>query len=200
MSKAHTNLSKSLTWLLRHGACAENVSMDTDGTVSISDILNHIQFAKFRWPDGRVGVTRDDIAVAVDTCPKRRMEFSACGQRIRATQGHSASLGLSEDAGLTPILDVADAPLAIHGTTKAAVPLIEACGGLKPMSRMHVHFASGLPGTDCVISGMRAASAVIFHLDVAAALTTGLKLFKSSNGVILCPSLVPLHLLRMEIR
>lgn len=198
MSKTHINLSKSLTWLLRHGARAENIPMGADGTVSISDIQNHIQFAKFSWPDGRIGVTHDDIQICVDTCPKRRLEFTPCGQRLRATQGHSATLGLAEGAGLTPITYAAEAPIAIHGTTKAAVPLIEASGGLKPMSRVHVHFACGLPGKDGVISGMRADSAVMYHLDVAAALNMGLKLFKSSNGVILCSDFIPLNLLRME--
>ena len=76
------------------------------------------------------------------------------------------------------------------------------------MARNHVHFAAGLPESDGVISGMRATSEVkrspfyppffailtphsceqvAIHLDVAAALRAGIRLYRSTNGVLLSP-------------
>jgi 2'-phosphotransferase len=67
---------------------------------------------------------------------------------IRANQGHSIRTIAATDL-LTRILpsDAAESipNIAVHGTTHSAWPLIVASGGLKPMGRNHVHFASGLP-------------------------------------------------------
>lgn len=64
---------------------------------------------------------------------------------IRATQGHS--IAIASENLLTPILaSDADCPgQVVHGTYEAAWKLILKTGGLKPMSRRHVHFALGAP-------------------------------------------------------
>ena len=120
---------------------------------------------------------------------------------IRANQGHS--IKVEEDGLLDPItLESGDLPeTVVHGTTTRAWPLIVRSGGLKTMTRTHVHFASGLPegfkdlGDDTednkerhkepVISGMRNTSSVLIYLDIKKALTAGLKFWRSKNGVIL---------------
>jgi len=120
---------------------------------------------------------------------------------IRANQGHS--IKVAEDGLLVPItLESSDLPkTVVHGTTTRAWPLIVRSGGLKTMTRTHVHFASGLPegfkdlkdGTEDmrerhsepVISGMRNTSSVLIYLDIKKALTAGLKFWRSKNGVIL---------------
>lgn len=64
---------------------------------------------------------------------------------IRANQGHSMKV---EDKGLhTPITEASGnlPQLVVHGTQKQLWPKILASGGLKPMSRKHVHFATGVP-------------------------------------------------------
>lgn len=38
------NLSKRMSWLLRHGALEAGISMSQDGTVSVSDMLALKQF------------------------------------------------------------------------------------------------------------------------------------------------------------
>merc|ERR1712072_1615118 len=110
---------------------------------------------------------------------------------------------------------------AVHGSTHAAWPLIVSSGGLKPMTRNHVHFASGLPagfksvveendnvdgdGTAQqnaapVISGMRKSSTILIFLDLAKAMDTGMKFGISDNGVILsegnAEGLIPLELFK----
>jgi len=73
----------------------------------------------------------------------------------------------------------------VHGTYRAAWPAIEK-GGLSRMKRRHVHFATAVDPSR-VISGMRATADVLVYLDAPRALTAGLQLFRSENGVILSP-------------
>jgi 2'-phosphotransferase len=119
---------------------------------------------------------------------------------IRANQGHSIKV---EDEGLLePITLESELPTTVvHGTTHRAWPLILSTGGLKKMTRNHVHFAAGLPAgfksleetedaqvessKDPVISGMRNSSGILVFIDLKKALESGLKFGRSANGVIL---------------
>lgn len=112
---------------------------------------------------------------------------------IRANQGHS--LKIESENILTPITEENLPSTVVHGTTHAAWPLILATGGLKRMTRTHVHFASGLPAgfksedkdanAAPVISGMRNSSSVLVYVDIKKAMEAGIKFWKSENGVIL---------------
>lgn len=67
---------------------------------------------------------------------------------IRANQGHSIALAPEDIATmLTPItLEQGNLPaVVVHGTRHDAWAKILASGGLKPMGRMHIHFAAGVP-------------------------------------------------------
>ena len=121
---------------------------------------------------------------------------------IRANQGHSLAV---DNEGLLTSLSLEkreELPsVVVHGTNFVAWSAIVASGGLKPMGRNHVHFATGLPagfetGHDDgqglverseapVISGMRKSSTVLIYLDLFKALEDGLKFFVSENGVVL---------------
>lgn len=66
--------------------------------------------------------------------------------RIRASQGHS--LEIDSTSLLTPVnLTDEDFPSeVVHGTNAAAWKLILSTGGLRRMTRTHIHFAVDLPG------------------------------------------------------
>ena len=119
---------------------------------------------------------------------------------IRANQGHS--IKVDEDGLLESITIDSELPsTVVHGTTTKAWPLILSSGGLKKMTRNHVHFAPGLPAgfkslaeaaatgdevkKEPVISGMRNSSSVLIYIDIKAALEGGIKFWRSANGVIL---------------
>lgn len=138
-------------------------------------------------PEGEGGVTTTGQTPLASSDAKDYM--------IRANQGHSLKV---EAEGLLKPITSEDVPeTAVHGTTHAAWPLIETSGGLKPMGRNHVHFASGLPAgfksvvesnndvAAPVISGMRKSSTVLMFLDIAKAMEAGIKFWLSDNGVIL---------------
>ena len=118
---------------------------------------------------------------------------------IRANQGHSVVI--NSDGLLEPITEKNMPDKVVHGTTAKAWNLIMLTGGLKPMTRNHVHFASGLPSTfreigdekadlsskdeAPVISGMRNSSTILIYIDIQKAISSGLKFWLSQNGVIL---------------
>ena len=135
---------------------------------------------------------------------------------IRATQGHS--IKIIESTSLLQSLSLSDdlsAPLpdtVVHGTYHAAWPKILATGGLKCMSRTHIHFATGPPlsvilpdgpdgkvvipmnpkgsaGEAGVISGMRSDAQILIYIDLKRAMKAGCPFWRSENGVILSEGL-----------
>lgn len=178
-------LSRKLSNLLRHRAHANGLTdcLRTDGYVPLSRVL--------ALP-GFVGRTEEEIRSVVKTNDKQRFaileEDDTHTVFIRANQGHTIS-GINADELLTPILFPSpnDRLIAIHGTYHKAWPAILQSGGLSRMSRNHVHLAADLPGESGVISGMRASSELVVHVDVRAAVDAGINFYTSSNNVILTP-------------
>lgn len=138
---------------------------------------------------------------------------------IRATQGHSLKT-IAPSSYLVPIILSSSSPSStipstvVHGTFYAAWDSILRTGGLKPMSRLHVHFATGpslesvLPGdantnTDkaravlssdekAVISGMRSDAQLLIYINMRKALEMGIPFWMSENGVVLSEGTLPL--------
>ena len=214
-------VSKKLSWLLRHGAESEGLQLGEGGFINVQDVLNNrkLRSLKATFEEVRQIVRENDkqrfTMVPVETSAEEAEDAgdegvgvaNGTGQlevpsenpkdwKIRANQGHSLKV---ESEGLLKALDGESMPeTAVHGTTHGAWVQIVAAGGLKPMGRNHVHFASGLPtgfksvseqGEDQVaapvISGMRKSSTVLVFLDTRKAVEAGLKFWRSDNGVIL---------------
>ena len=53
------------------------------------------------------------------------------------------------------------------------------------MTRQHIHFASGLPDSDGVISGMRKSASIYIFIDAQKCAEDGMVFFQSDNGVLL---------------
>ena len=180
-SKRLVMLSKNLSRLLRHTAPEVGLTMDASGYVLLPDILMRKNFK---------GFSPNDVLQVVSTCKKQRFHIDDRGDAglfIRANQGHSIQGVINPDELLTPITNPADYPTVVHGTTLEALELIRQSGGLSRMGRNHIHFATGLPGADGVISGMRSSSQVVLHIDLAGAMADGIPFYISQNGVILTP-------------
>ena len=175
-----TTISKTLSYYLRHGANTKGVKIDPDGYVNLADLLTQKEF---------YGVTTADIRRVVANCAKQRFELEGC--KIRARQGHSITSVV--DAGLTPITmtDVSSNEFAIHGTYMEILHKIVASPGLSRMQRQHIHMTT----PDIVFttqnkkgqSGVRYDTDLFLWINMKKVLALGLLLYRSSNGVILCP-------------
>ncbi|KAH9498944.1 tRNA 2'-phosphotransferase 1 [Bulinus truncatus] len=169
-------ISKSLSYLLRHAADKKGFTLLPGGFLYVDDILNHQDFHS---------VTVNDIKHVVETNDKKRFtletELESGKLKIKANQGHSLKV---EDLDLKPITDASQYPVVVHGTYLRPYKQIEK-QGLKPMGRMHIHFAPGEPGSHGVISGMRNSCTVLIYLNLQKALEDGIEFHLSPNNVIL---------------
>ncbi|XP_040903546.1 tRNA 2'-phosphotransferase 1 [Toxotes jaculatrix] len=171
-------LSKSLSYALRHGAKQMGLHMGTDGFLFVEELLTHPQFRSYSLGDvERVVATNDKQRFKLRSHPENgRLQ-------IRANQGHSVQV---KDLELKPVLiDSPDCPAeAVHGSYLCKWSSIQQ-QGLSCMKRTHIHLASGLPGEDGVISGMRKDCDLAVFIDVHKALADGIEFFWSENGVLL---------------
>jgi len=166
--------SKTLTYLLRHGAEKEGLHMRPDGFVLVSEILN---LRKLK------GKTEQDVRKTVETDDKQRFAFSEEDGvlYIRANQGHSIEV---KDLALKRIESHTEIPKAVHGTYHKFWPSIQK-EGLKKMGRNHIHLSIGEYGSKEVISGMRSSAQILIYIDIEQAMKDGIEFFLSDNKVVL---------------
>ncbi|TIA71914.1 hypothetical protein E3P77_03400 [Wallemia ichthyophaga] len=166
--------SKTLSYILRHGAIKEGLEMRNDGFIRVDDLLSR---PKLR------GLDFELLQQLVLNNDKKRYQLvSESGVWfIRAVQGHSLDTTQLE---LSQILSTDEAPVVIHGTNDDAWSSIKV-SGLKTMGRQYIHLAAGMPKEAGVVSGMRNSSTVFIYVDVGKVLRDDIKLYKSLNGVIL---------------
>ncbi|KAM8847736.1 tRNA 2'-phosphotransferase 1 isoform 2-T2 [Synchiropus picturatus] len=176
----YVRLSKSLSYVLRHGANQMGLHLSTDGFLDVDDLLAHPQFHSY---------SLEDVQRVVDTNDKQRFKLRPHTQdgrlQIRANQGHTVQV---KDLELKPVqAGSPDCPAeAVHGSYMHHWTSIQQ-QGLSRMRRTHIHLAPGLPGEDGVISGMRRDCNLAVFIDVPKALNDGIEFFWSENQVLLTP-------------
>ena len=170
-------ISKTLSWILRHGLIKLKLDVDTAGFIKMDDLLKLSQAKDMSF---------DIIKKIVNENEKKRFELKEQNgiYMIRAVQGHSKKMENLIDVNV--LLKKINEPLAIcvHGTDKQSWKFIE-IEGLKVMNRMQIHFASKLHSDEKVISGMRRNCAVKIYINMKKAMTDGIVFYMSSNEVIL---------------
>jgi 2'-phosphotransferase len=180
--KEYVKISKSMTYILRHGIIDRSINIDKDGYVMMDDLMKQPEMKK---------VSIDDIKHVVKTSDKKRFSLKEIDDvfMIRANQGHSKEVGdmIDDETLLTKITE--PLPMCVHGTDHNAWKVISKTG-LSPMKRKHIHLASGLAHDASVVSGMRKNSKVVIHIDMKKAIDKGKTFYLSSNGVILTPDVL----------
>ncbi|EFY98705.1 RNA 2'-phosphotransferase domain protein [Metarhizium robertsii] len=180
-------LSKALSRLLRHQAENAGIKLDEEGFAPLD---------RLSWgPIKSLSPSLQEVKDVVETNAKKRFTLrpadplapeppSAAGYLIRANQGHS--LKVDEAALFEPILlGAADLPgKVVHGTYFAFWKAILESGGLKPMSRGHIHCSDRTP-EEGAVSGMRRDAELLVEIDIEASLKDGVTWWRSDNGVIL---------------
>lgn len=169
----HTEISKKLSWLLRHGAPSQGIAMDAAGWVDVGDVLRAL------------GLTREQLAAAVELNTKSRIDLR--GERVRASQGHSTE-------GMPVTLDALEAswerftgagPIW-HGTSIDALRGI-AREGIVPQARTHVHLTDALDSK----VGKRANVDLMIEISLPRLAALGIGVFQSQNGVVLTRRVPP---------
>jgi putative RNA 2'-phosphotransferase len=166
-------LSRRLSWLLRHGAGERGLAMDQAGWAEISHVLDAL------------GITREQLDLAVRHNDKRRLQVN--GDRIRACQGHSLEgMPVTREALEASWRTVQPTEPLWHGTEAGAVGSI-AADGILPNGRTHVHLA---PRPNSRV-GKRARVELLLMVDPACLAAEGLTVFEAPNGVLLVREVPP---------
>jgi 2'-phosphotransferase len=189
---SNKKISHALSWALRHQALNLGLTITPDGYVPVQEILESTH-PKLK------GTNLGAIQECVETSDKQRFKLEHRPRHIysggdetqekilciRANQGHSISI-IDPNLLLTKLSPEAlkAIPCIVHGTYAEPWKLISE-QGLKKMNRTHIHFASGLPAEDGVISGMRLSCTIYIFVYVEKCANDGVEFFLSDNGVIL---------------
>lgn len=174
MQSNSIQLSKFLSFVLRHKPDAIGLTLDPQGWTSIDELIARSDAAGTRF-------SREDLLHVVETSEKKRFSLSADGQRIRAAQGHSVAVEL----GLSP----REPPSVLyHGTATRFVGSILS-EGLKPQKRQQVHLSVDEATAHRV--GQRHGKPEILKVEAFRMHAKGFKFFLADNGVWLTDEVPP---------
>ncbi|KAG2736904.1 hypothetical protein G9P44_000994 [Scheffersomyces stipitis] len=170
-NKRDIQISKAMSYLLRHAAVKEKLAIDEDGYVQIADLLKHQRLKTFR-------TSTADLERVVQNDNKQR--YTIKDNAICANQGHSIKSVGSDNLELLTLETIPSE--VYHGTYRNKLGLIYSSGGLNRLRRNHIHMTSKAYS---VKSGIRYNANVLIYIDVAKCMEAGIKFYKSLNDVIL---------------
>lgn len=170
-------VSKFLSFVLRHSPEEIGIVLDAAGWVRIDDLL-----AKARKA-GR-GFDRAALEEVVATSDKKRFTISEDGRFIRAAQGHSVKVELGHMPKEPPAV-------LFHGTAAASLDSIFATG-LEPRGRQQVHLSMDIP-TALKVGG-RHGRPVVLTVAASDMWAAGQQFWQADNGVWLTDKVDPAFL------
>jgi putative RNA 2'-phosphotransferase len=166
MNKELTEISKFLSFVLRHNPRAIGITLDPEGWVLIDVLLQASAKAKH-------SITREQLEEVVATNDKKRFSISPDRRSIRANQGHSVEVDLK----LNP---VEPPELLYHGTVERFLDSIRQKGLIRG-ARQHVHLSADRETALRV--GQRRGRPVVLTVESLRMHRDGHPFFLSENGV-----------------
>ena len=121
-----TELSKEISYALRHAPWEYELEMDEEGWFLIEQLLDALH-RKNDWKS----ITQEDIQQMIDISEKKRHEIVE--SRIRAFYGHSIPMKIAKEEKVPP-------EILYHGTARRFLNSILE-NGLLPKGRQYVHLS-----------------------------------------------------------
>ncbi|MDR2677966.1 MAG: RNA 2'-phosphotransferase [Zoogloeaceae bacterium] len=178
MSKQYTEISKFLSFVLRHKPEAIGLTLDVEGWADV-DLL--IACAA----QSGQALTRPLLQKVVETSDKKRFTISGDGLRIRAAQGHSTqSVAIAHVEKKPP-------EFLYHGTATRFLASIRE-KGLLPGSRHYVHLSEDEQTATAV--GQRYGKPVVLKIKALLMSEQGYKFYQAENGVWLTGNVLAAYL------
>ena len=175
--KEAKQISKFLSYVLRHHPELIGITLNAQGWVGIEDLL--AAAAAHNRP-----ISTEQLQAVVANNDKKRFEIDVTGQMIRASQGHSVQV----DLGYTP----AEPPAVLyHGTAQKYVDSIRQQGIVKG-SRHHVHLSATQEVALQV--GQRHGKPEVLTVNCQAMQADGHTFYLSTNGVWLVNHVAPQYI------
>lgn len=172
---SNQEISKFLSFVLRHKTQEIQLNMDEQGWVLIQNLIDQAGRIK------KVELTYSQIQQVVANNDKQRFKLSEDGCYIRANQGHSIKVDLELTGKMPP-------DILYHGTAQRFLPAIQ-LQGLLPMSRQYVHLTSDQ--STALSAGRRYGQPVLLSINAKAMHADAIEFFQSENGVWLVKAVLP---------
>ncbi len=154
-------LSKLLSFMLRHQPETFGLKLDENGFVPLADVLTAVRRER-EWS----ATTEEHIREVVATSDKQRFEM--VGENIRARYGHSVPQQVAYP-------EVEPPEVLYHGTARRFLPNIRK-NGLQPMKRQYVHLSTEVEQAQTV-GKRRDATPVMLKVRARAAWQAGVRFF-----------------------
>jgi len=166
-------LSKEISYALRHAPQEYGLHLDEQGWVSIDNLISALKKQeRFKL------VTENDIEKMIQTSEKKRHEI--CNGKIRALYGHSISEKIIKKAIKLP-------DELYHGTAHRYVDSIFKIG-LIPKDRQYVHLSQDAD-TAIIVGKRRDENPVILKIDSKQAWNDGIKFYLGNENIWLSDSI-----------
>ena len=160
-------LSKEISYALRHAPWEYELEIDEEGWVPIEQLLYSLRENK-QWND----IKKSHIIEMINQSEKKRHEIH--NEKIRAFYGHSIPMKIKKTEGKPP-------RLLYHGTTQESKEKIMQ-GGLLPRSRQYVHLSQDV-GTASEVGKRRTQNPVILTINAQKAYENGIKFYLGNEKV-----------------
>jgi len=175
MSKQHTEISKFLSYVLRHKPEAIGLTLDAEGWADIDVLITCAN-------QSGQALARSLLQEVVETSDKKRFTVSEDGLRIRAAQGHS-----TQSVAITHV-EKQPPEFLYHGTATRFLDSIRE-QGLLPGSRHYVHLSEDEQTATAV--GQRYGKPVVLKVKAMLMAEQGFKFYQTENGVWLVNNVPP---------
>jgi len=159
-------ISRFLSYVLRHNPGALGVHMEKNGWVSVAELMRKMN------EQGK-NINFDLLQSVVLEDDKQRYSFNEDATKIRANQGHSIAIDLK----LVPVVPV---ECLYHGTAARNITSIKVQGLLK-QQRHHVHLSENQDSAERV--GARYGKPVILTILAGSMNKAGYLFYRSENNV-----------------
>ncbi|WP_028973065.1 RNA 2'-phosphotransferase [Spirochaeta cellobiosiphila] len=166
MDSKLTQISKFLSYILRHKPDAIGITLDQNGWASIDDLL-------LKSRDSGTDISREDFFAVVEQNDKKRFSLSDDRQKIRAAQGHSLDVDLALEAQTPP-------QHLFHGTATRFLESIMK-EGINSGSRQKVHLSTDKETALKV--GQRHGKPIVLTISASQMHKDGFRFNFSENGV-----------------
>ena len=181
-SKRLTEVSKYMSWALRHKPEEAGIVLDANGW---TDVYLLVDAHNKRAQVGKE-ITTLEVLEVVRTCEKQRYAVSPDMRRIRANQGHSIAVDVE-------LVEQTPPDVLYHGTAERFYEAIQR-QGIDKMKRQHVHLSADVQTAMRV--GARHGVLRLLKIDAQRMHADGVKFWISANGVWLVDHVDPKYLFK----
>lgn len=163
----YLQLSKEISYALRHAPWEYELELDNNGWVSVKQLLIALK-ENSKWESVTIG----DLEHIIESSDKKRHEL--VNGRIRALYGHSVPMKILKESAEPPVL-------LFHGTARRFLESIEN-KGLLPKGRQYVHLSNDIE-TALQVGKRRDVKPVILEIDAKKACNEGVKFYLGNDKV-----------------